>query len=149
VLLRIAANAERGASSKKAMVRPIVLMAEVEPPEGISARKLVLETGKFNVVTAYSVQEAMDTLATFPNVHALVLHASMCKDGECDQVIARLKMQHSSLPLIVLSPTDGHNYKQADHNVSSHEPQELLSLLRSLFGDPRMAEEKPRKKLRA
>jgi hypothetical protein len=27
------------------MVRPIVLMAEIEPPEGLSARKLVLETG--------------------------------------------------------------------------------------------------------
>jgi hypothetical protein len=41
-------------------------MAEMEPPEGLSARKLVLETGKFNVITAYSVAEALQTLATFP-----------------------------------------------------------------------------------
>lgn len=47
------------------MVRPIVLMAEVEPPEGLSARKLVLETGKFNVITAYSVEEALETLVAF------------------------------------------------------------------------------------
>lgn len=124
-------------------------MAEVEPPEGLSARKLVLETGKFNVITAYSVQETMETLATFPKVHALVLHASICQDGECDHVIARVKVQHPSMRVIALSPTDGHNYKQADHNVSSHEPQELLNLLRSLFGDPSMAQEMPPRKLRA
>ncbi len=32
------------------MVRPVVVMAEMEPPEDLSARKLVLETGKFNVI---------------------------------------------------------------------------------------------------
>jgi response regulator RpfG family c-di-GMP phosphodiesterase len=60
------------------MVRPIVMMAEIEPPEGLSARKLVLETGKYNVITAYSLKEALETLATYPKVHAVVLHASLC-----------------------------------------------------------------------
>lgn len=124
-------------------------MAEIEPPEGISARKLVLETGKYNVITAYSVQEAFDTLAAFPKVHAVVLHVSLCKDGECDQVIARIKKSDPRMLVIALSPTDGHKYRGADNNLSSHEPQDLLSLLRSRFGDPRMPEEKPRRRPRA
>jgi len=31
------------------------MMAEIEPPEGLSGRKLVLEGGKYNVITAYSL----------------------------------------------------------------------------------------------
>jgi DNA-binding NtrC family response regulator len=128
------------------MVRPIVLMAEVEPPEGLSARKLVLETGKFNVITAYSVEEALDTLDKFPNVHAVVLHISMCADGECDEVIARIKEHDPEMLVIALSPNSHSRHKGADHNVSSHEPQELLNLLRSEFGDPRNIQEQPQKR---
>ena len=128
------------------MVRPIVLMAEVEPPEGLSARKLVLETGKFNVITAYSVEEALDTLATFPKVHGVVLHSSLCKGRERDQTITRMKQHHPGMLVIALSPNTHTKHKGADHNISSHEPQELLNLLRSHFGDPREAQETPRKR---
>lgn len=64
-------------------------------------------------------------------------------------MIAHVKKLNPGMVVIALSPTDGHNYKRADHNVPSHEPQELLNLLRSLFGDPPIAEEKPESKLRA
>lgn len=119
------------------MVRPIVIMAEMEPPEGLSARKLVLETGKFNVITAYSVKEALDTIATFPDVHGVVLHASICKDSECERVIAQIKKTNPKALIVALVPSDSSKYKGADHTISSHEPQELLNLLRSKFGDPR------------
>jgi hypothetical protein len=112
-------------------------MAEVEPPEGLSARKLVLETGKFNVLTTYSIQEALDTLATFPNVHALVLHAALCKGIDCNQVIGDVKARNPGLITIILSPVETSDFAFADHVVSSHEPQDLLDLLRSRFGDPR------------
>lgn len=125
------------------MVRPIVLMAEVEPPEGLSARKLVLETGKFNVITAYSVEEALETLVAFPRVHVVVLHASVCRQMACDSVIAELKKRIPSMNVIVLSPTTSQDFKLADHTISSHEPQELLNLLRSRLGDPRLPAEKP------
>lgn len=118
------------------------MMAEVEPPEGLSARKLVLETGKFNVITAYSVNEALETLATFPKVNAVVLHSSLCKEMECDQVIAEIKKRNPSMIAIALSPTSSQNHKLADHQVSSHEPQGLLNLLRSRFGDPRTTAER-------
>jgi predicted SpoU family rRNA methylase len=131
------------------MVRPIVLIAEIEPPEGLSARKLVLETGKFNVITAYSLEEALDTLAVFPKVHGVVLHASMCREMECEDVIAEIKSNFPGMLVIALSPTTSRTYKLADHNISSHEPQELLNLLRSRFGDPRALQEQAPKKRRA
>jgi uncharacterized protein with ACT and thioredoxin-like domain len=114
-----------------------MMVAEVEPPEGLSARKLVLETGKFNVITAYSVNEAFDTLATFPKVHAVVLHASLCKERDCDQVVGEIKKRHPGMTVIALSPVSSQASKVADYNISSHEPEELLNLLRSRFGDPR------------
>lgn len=125
------------------MVRPVVLMAEKEPPEGLSARKLVLETGRFNVITAYSVEEALDTLTTFPRVNAVVLHAEMCTEVDCDQVVAQFKKRSPKMLVIALSPTALRKYKLADHNISSHEPQELLNLLRSHFGDLRTTEDQP------
>lgn len=123
-------------------MRPIMMVAEVEPPEGLSARKLVLETGKFNVITAYSVEETFETLGVFPRVDAVVLHASLCKEMECDLVVAEIKRRHPDKVVITLSPTSSQNYKLADHQLSSHEPQLLLNLLRERFGDPRLPEEK-------
>lgn len=124
-------------------------MAEIEPPEGLSARKLVLETGKFNVITAYSMEEALDTLAVFPKVDAVALHASMCREMECDEAITKIKEKVPGMLVIVLSPTTSHTYKSAEYNISSHEPQELLNLLRSQFGDPRDLQPKGPMKRRA
>jgi hypothetical protein len=76
-------------------------------------------------------------LATFPKVHAVVLHASICHERDCDQVIGEIKQRHPGMTVIALSPVSSQTFKVADYNVSSHEPQELLNLLRSLFGDPR------------
>ncbi len=87
------------------------MMAELEPPDGLSARKLVLETGKFNVITAYSVAEALETLATFPKVHGVVLHAAICGDGECDKVLGEVKKRLTKALRVALTPSDSRRYK--------------------------------------
>ncbi len=125
------------------------MMAEVEPPDGLSARKLVLETGKFNVITAYSVEEALDTLATFPKVHGVVLHSSICKDHECDQVIHEIKKVNPKALIVALAPRDSSKYRAADYTISSYEPQELLNLLRARFGDPRQQQPTVKEERRA
>lgn len=124
-------------------------MAEVEPAEGLSARKLVLETGKFNVITAHSVEEALETLRVFPNVDVVVLHSSLCGEMDCNSVVAEVKKQAPGMAVIALSPLPSNHFKLADHNISSHEPQELLNLLRSRWGDPRQPAEEPEMKQRA
>jgi hypothetical protein len=39
--------------------------------------------------------------------------------------------------VIILQAADGKATRDADHHVSSHEPGELVDLLRNLYGDPR------------
>jgi hypothetical protein len=59
------------------MVRPCLLIVEPEPAEALSTRKLVVETGKFNVITAYSGEEALASLERFPGVDGVVVHSGM------------------------------------------------------------------------
>jgi|SRR5579872_950086 len=53
--------------------RPTLLVAEPEPLQALSVRKLVLETGKFNVLTAHSTRESIDIFHMFPNISGAVL----------------------------------------------------------------------------
>jgi CheY-like chemotaxis protein len=111
-------------------------MAEPEAPENISARKLVLETAKFNVITAYSVQECLELIEKFPQIEAVILHSAL--DGmACDQTVAEIKKRRPRMPVVVLATTEWVRCKNADDLITSHEPQELLNLLRSKFGDPK------------
>ena len=122
------------------MARPAFIMAEVEPLEGVSARKLVLETAKFNVITAHSMNEAFTLFKTFPKADALIIHSSL-PGMECDTV-ATFKKLGPRTPIIVLSPSEAQQCKDADYNLPSYEPQSLLNLLRSVFGDPRLQDGK-------
>jgi DNA-binding NtrC family response regulator len=111
-------------------------MAEPEAPENISARKLVLETAKFNVITAYSVKECLELVDKFPKIEAVILHSAL-NGIPCDQTVAQIKERRPGLAVVVLATTEWVRCKSADHLITSHEPQELLTLLRSEFGDPR------------
>lgn len=48
------------------MTRPCFLVIECEYPGNISARKLVIETAKMNVISCYSCAEGIATLRRFP-----------------------------------------------------------------------------------
>src|SRR5690349_2301472 len=54
-------------ASSTSMRRPTLIVAEPEPGQALSTRKLVLETAKFNVLTAHSTDEALDVFQSFPN----------------------------------------------------------------------------------
>lgn len=117
------------------MARPTFLMAEPEPEQAISARKLVLETAKFNVITAHSTREAVELCEQFPRIDALIVHGNLQED--CTRVVAQFKARHGNKPAILLAPSTSTSCDGVDHSVSSHRPEELLNLLRELFGDPR------------
>ena len=118
------------------MARPTILIVEPEPSEALSVRKLVVETAKFNVTTAYSTSEARELLQKFPRVDAIVMIAEM---PGCEEVTKTAKSINFAMPVILLSANLTPRCANADHHISSHEPEALLSLLRSLFGDPRKA----------
>ena len=119
------------------MHRPTFLIAENEPPEGISTRKLVLETAKFNVITAYSGAEAIYLFEKFPELDAVVVHSSL-EQPSAHQVVEEIRDRDQDILIIFLVASAGQHSRFANHHVSSHEPHDLLALLQTLFGDPRL-----------
>ena len=120
------------------MPRPTILVAEPEPLQALSVRKLVLETAKFNVLTAHSSREALDIFHLFPNVSCAVLVPG--KNIDCEMVAREVKKITKKVPVVFLHSAIGAVCKHADQALLSGEPEELLSLIRSLFGDPRTQE---------
>lgn len=102
--------------------------------ECLSTRKLVVETAKFNVITAHSAQELRDTMEIFPKAHAIVLHQGLPGANPQD-MINEIRRCLPNKQVITLSPQN--NLGAGDHNLGSHDPEELIDLLRKLFGDPR------------
>ena len=118
------------------MVRPTLLVVEPEPEQALSTRKLVLETGKFNVLTAHSGREFLELLRCFPNVDCAIVHGQL-QDITCAELFAAAKKANPKMATILLSAKLQARCKGADHVVSSHEPEALLELAREMFGDPR------------
>ena len=121
-------------------MRPTILVAEPEPLQALSVRKLVLETAKFNVLTAHSTEEGMEIYKAFPNIHAAVLVAEY--EIACDEIAEAIKRDLPNVTVIALSARDGFQCPGVDHHLSSYEPEALVNLLRELLGDPRAVEPK-------
>jgi ActR/RegA family two-component response regulator len=114
-------------------VRLILLMVEVEQPEGISARKLILETARHNVITAYCEEDAVELLRRFPDVDLAVVHTEL-EDSAFESTVRRLKEVRPDLYMIAISPVGAGGAAAAvDAVLSSHDPQELLEVLAKRF----------------
>jgi CheY-like chemotaxis protein len=108
------------------------LVIEVEQPEGISTRKLVLETARHNVLTAYSGREGLHLLERFPKVDAVVVHSRIEPMG-CREVIDTVKDKHPELPIVVVAPDQNYYCPQVTNVISSHNPRDLLDTLQGLL----------------
>ena len=110
-------------------------MVDREFSSGISSRKLVIETAKFNVITAYNAEEAIETLLAYPAVDGAVVdeHA----DGlECPDLVARLKQIKPSLTVVAVGSPG--NCGPADYHIEPFNPAKLLQVLQTL--QPRATE---------
>ena len=105
----------------------VILMIEEEQPEGLSARKLVVETVKHNVVTAYSAKDGIDLLRRFPAVGAVLVHAAQL--AKAPDLLAQVKALAPGVPIILASPFAQDGAPGANFVVDSHKPQALLKLL--------------------
>ena len=106
-------------------------MMENEQPEGLSARKLVVETAKHNVITAYKRETGLELLRRFPKVDVVLLHASILREYP---LIDEVREIAPGMPVIVAAPKLTRHFEGATWVVSSHEPQALLDLLVREFG---------------
>ncbi len=113
------------------MMRPCFLVVDRESSSSISTRKLIIETAKFNVITAYSSAEAVQTLAKFPAIDGVVADAGV-DDMDCSDLISGLKRISPNVPVIIICTPRGKPCENADHMLESFDPRLLLSLLQRL-----------------
>ena len=113
------------------MIRPCFLVVDQEHSGSISTRKLVIETAKFNVITAYSGAEAIQTLNKFSAIDAVVLDASI-RDLPCSDVVKQLKQIQPLMTIIVVGSL-GHDFcTGADQYLETFDPAKLLKVLQKL-----------------
>jgi hypothetical protein len=105
----------------------VILMIEEEQPEGLSARKLVVETAKHNVLTAYTVDSGLDLLRRFPNVDAVMVHARQLERKP--ELLAEVRARCPGKPIILATPFANDSRPDATYVVDSHRPNELVQLL--------------------
>src|SRR3954464_5234013 len=117
-------------ASERFMERATFLVIEPEQEEGLSSRKLLLETAKHNVLTAYSNKEGLEIFSKH-QVDAVVVHASV-DDIPCGKMVERIKKERKDVPVIVISPTGLDQCKPADRVVGSHKPEDLLNELEAI-----------------
>jgi DNA-binding response OmpR family regulator len=114
-------------------MRVIVMMIEIEQPEGLSARKLVLETSKHNVITAYNGKVGLQLFRRFPDVDAVVVHIDL-QDMPFQDLVRQVREIRPKIPIIALSPVGSLELDGVDYVIPSHEPQAILNVLAEHFG---------------
>jgi response regulator RpfG family c-di-GMP phosphodiesterase len=117
------------------MARPTFLIAEPQPSEGISARKLVLETARYNVITAYKGEEALEMLELFPSVDGVIVHSGLGEHAY-REIIDKAAAQKPERLIVLVSPSQTASPAAAHYHLSSHDPKQLLDLLIERFGVP-------------
>ncbi len=114
------------------MERPCFLVIDREYAGNISTRKLVIETAKFNVITAYDGEEGVETLKRFPNVDGVVVNADLTDYDTCSGLIERLRKIAPQMDVIVTSHGGFPKRGPKVHYVDNFDPKSLLSCLESL-----------------
>ena len=109
------------------------LIIEAEPSDGLSTRKLLLESAKHNVITAYSGKEGIETFKRFPNVDAICIDAEL-EDLKGSEVAKKVKNTNPKIRIVGLTPRLAARCDWADETIDSHDPAALLKLLEETGG---------------
>ncbi len=113
------------------MRRPCFIVVDREYPGSLSTRKLVIETAKLNVLTAYSAREALDILQRFPAVNGAVIDLGVT-DMTTEDLVRGLKKLQPKLPVVVISAPGFEGCPDADYHLESFQPAKLLEVLAQL-----------------
>jgi len=107
------------------------LIVESEPSQGLSTRKLLLESAKHNVVTAYSSEEGIRMFERFPSVDAVVIDSGLRGN---ERLATQVKEQNPKIRIVCICPWEAAQESWADETVNSHDPAALLKLLQEMGG---------------
>ncbi len=105
----------------------VVLMIESEQPEGLSARKLVVETAKHNVLTAYNPEDGIELLRRFPNVDVILVHGPLAE--QYPDILPTVREMAADIPIVLAAPFGNMSSPHVNYVVDSHHPEDLLFLL--------------------
>lgn len=105
----------------------VILMIEEEQPEGLSARKLVAETARHNVLTAYTAESGMDLLRRFPKVDAVLVHQAIVEARP--KLIDEIKEVAPEVPILLTTPFRYSMDPRVDYVLDSHNPMDLIEVL--------------------
>jgi len=109
------------------------LVVEAEPAQGLSTRKLLLESAKHNVLTAYSLPEGEKMFRRFPHVDVVAIDGSFGGDL-CGGLVKKLKEQNPNIRIVAFMPQMSAHCDWADETTSSHDPAGLLKVLEEMGG---------------
>ncbi len=128
------------------MTRLCFLVVDPEHAGSISTRKLVLETAKHNVVTAYSCAEGLETLKRFPAVDGVVLSAAM-PGQSCRSFFEEVGREYPEIRRILVG-MQHESGVPADVYVEGFSPALLLERIQGLFPQQTAALERQEERLR-
>jgi DNA-binding NtrC family response regulator len=114
-------------------MRPILLVVDPPDPETLSTRKLILESQKYNVLTAFTGPEAKEIAERVP-INAVVLHERV-KGGDSRELAAELKSVRPQSPIWMVAPQPHIHVPNVDQVLSSFEPLALVTLAERTFGN--------------
>ena len=109
------------------------LIVEAEPAQGLSTRKLLLESAKHNVLTAYSPEEGAKMFRRFPHIDVVAIDGSFGEKA-CGELVKEFKSHNSGIRVVAFVPNDSTRCSWADETISSHDPAGLLHLLEEMGG---------------
>ena len=91
----------------------------------------MIETAKFNVVTAYSGVEALELFQRFPAISGVVMESGL-EDITCREIAQKIKASNPRMPIILIASPNAEDCPGADFVLKSFEPAKLLECLKSL-----------------
>lgn len=109
------------------------LVIEAEPAQGLSTRKLLLESAKHNVLTAYTPEEGIAMFRRFSNVDVVAVDGGF-GEAACVKLVDDIKKVHPKIRIVAFMPNVGGYRDWADETISSHDPAGLLKLLQEMGG---------------
>ncbi len=107
------------------------LIVESEPGQGLSTRKLLLETAKHNVLTAYTAKEGGRMFHRFPNIDVVCVDTEL-SDLKGSDLVDKIKTKNPQIKILALSPRIGAHFEWAHEVVNTHDPAALLKCLERL-----------------
>ncbi|MBV9086179.1 MAG: hypothetical protein JOY79_01725, partial [Acidobacteriaceae bacterium] len=75
--------------------------------------------------------------------NAVIISKEVGNGSDCTDFVKRVKDKRDAPTTVFLTPHQGHSCDGVDHVLSTHDPDGLVNLMRSLFGDPRPPDSGP------